>query len=88
MDPIETKNQLWRLCTNSNSYRSRPGGTSRLQNAGVEFDSRAICHLGGWSSGSGAGLQIRRRGFESRSAFHVVTPTQSPRIGRYQAAGD
>lgn len=50
LKPLAIRNQLWRLCTNFTSYRSRPGGTQGLQIPGAEFDSLAICHNGRWSS--------------------------------------
>ncbi len=86
LKPLSIRNQLWRLCTNSTSYRSRPGGIADLQNRRVEFDSLAACRLDRWSSGQAPDCKSGLRGFESRPVFKhvvVVTPTQGPRTGAY-----
>lgn len=80
---LNTLGPLWRLCTDSLSYRSLPGGAAGLQIRRTEFDSLAACHLGGWSSGMAPDCKSGDRGFESRSAFRVVIPTRRPRIGMH-----
>ena len=81
MDPIETKNQLWRTCTNSNSYRLRPGGTPRLQTSEAEFDSLATCYSGRWPSGKAADCNPATAGSIPALPSKVVRPKILPRIG-------
>lgn len=80
MDPIETKNQLWRLCTNFASYRSLPGGAHRLQIEGTGFDSLAACQtlMAGGRVVKAPVCKTGFRGFKSRPAIQnvLVTPTE------------
>lgn len=83
-NPLSTRNQLWRGCTNSTSYRSRPGGTAGLQIRRAEFDSLAACSLGRWPNGKAPDCNPGIRRFDSDSALcKVVRPTMLPRIGEH-----
>lgn len=79
LKPLAIRNQLWRLCTNFCSYRSRSGDTQGLQIPGAGFDSLAACHFiwGRWSSGKASDCKSEDRGFESRSTLQsvLVMPT-------------
>ena len=87
-NPIQTRNQLWRLCTNF-TYRSLPGGTAGLQNRRAEFDSLAACQGQVAKSGKALDCNPSIRRFESDLALQhdvVVAPTQVPRTGDYRPA--
>ena len=68
---------LWRLCTNSFSYRSRPGGTAGLQNLRVEFDSLAACLLmAGGRVVKALVCKTSFRGFDSRPVIQKARLVQ------------
>lgn len=81
MNPIETKNQLWRLCTSFNSYRSLSGETQGLQTPEAEFDSLAPCRNGRWPSGKAADCNPATAGSIPALPSKVVRPKMLPRIG-------
>lgn len=65
------KDTLWRSCSSSSFYRSRPGGTQRLQISEAEFNSLAACQLtSDGQVGKALDSKSRDRGFESRSEVH------------------